>query len=679
MWQTHLQPIITYLHNNPHWAAIIVFFITCGEAMAVIGTIIPGSVTLTAVGALVGARIIPVWGTLIAAMLGAISGDFISYWIGLYYQKRIYKIWPFTKYPSWLERGEKFFAKHGGKSIIIGRFFGPARSMVPLIAGTLNMGRWRFFFAAVPSASAWAVAYLIPGILLGALSLEFPPSLAIEFVANVLIFLALFVFCTWLAHYSYKHFARKVDREVKATWHYLQREKPLHWIVSLLTDPKNPENHRQLILAVYTILTGTLFLLVMLGVVSHKAVTVLNIPVYSFLTSLRTSIIDNVMLAFTLLGSKEVMLTSGLLIFLWMAVKRYWRAAFHWLAIVALAAGGVETIKAIFFSARPGHLLAGPINSSFPSGHTTLAVSLFGFLAVLISQELDIGKRRHPFVIAMWLASLVALSRLYLGAHWLSDIFGAFLLGATLILLVTISYRRSYICYLPLRQLLTVTIGSFVLAGLLFGVLDFTKSKHDYTLYWPTTAITSTAWQQHDTKALPLYRANRFGYPVEALNIEWQTSNLAIIKHKLLAQGWQEHDTSFSIAGFIDRLEATTADLHIPFFPQLYHNKVSSLLMTKKLASDGDNDDVIILQLWPADVTIQDPTKPLWIGTVNYYYHPHRHWLILHKKKFLAATDALTPFLKGFTYKAITYPQEQQDEILHRLHWDGKLLLIGTN
>ena len=92
MLQEFFQPVISFLHHNPQSAGIIVFFIACGEAMAIIGTIIPGSITLTAVGTLIGAKIIPAGSTFLWAMGGAVAGDTISYLVGFHYKKRIRKI-----------------------------------------------------------------------------------------------------------------------------------------------------------------------------------------------------------------------------------------------------------------------------------------------------------------------------------------------------------------------------------------------------------------------------------------------------------------------------------------------------------------------------------------------------------------------------------------------------------
>ena len=161
---------------------IFAFIIAFAESLPLIGTIIPGSVTMTVIGILVGRGMIPGFSTLVWATIGALAGDTIGFALGKYYNERLRTIWPFRKHPKWLTMGEAFFKKHGGKSILIGRFIGPARSSVPLIAGLLKMRWGRFFIAAVPSAISWAIVYMLPGALIGAISLELPKGMTTKFI-----------------------------------------------------------------------------------------------------------------------------------------------------------------------------------------------------------------------------------------------------------------------------------------------------------------------------------------------------------------------------------------------------------------------------------------------------------------------------------------------------------------
>src|SRR5690242_7956049 len=124
-----INSILQWLNTHPQTAGFATFIISAIESIAIIGTIIPGSVMMTAIGTLAGAGVIPLWPTMIWAILGAIAGDGVSYWLGHYFKDRIHDIWPFKQHPAILEKGELFFYKHGAKSVFIGRFVGPVRAL----------------------------------------------------------------------------------------------------------------------------------------------------------------------------------------------------------------------------------------------------------------------------------------------------------------------------------------------------------------------------------------------------------------------------------------------------------------------------------------------------------------------------------------------------------------------
>jgi len=680
MLQHLFQSIIDYLHNNPNSAGLIVYFIACSEALAVIGTIIPGSVTMTAVGILIGSRVIPITSTFVWAICGAITGDLLSYWLGRYYQKRIYKMWPFTTHPHWLESCEKFFAKHGGKSIILGRFFGPIRCFVPLIAGTLKMRLFRFLIAAIPSAAGWAIVYLLPGILIGALSLQLPRSLAFIFIGVILGLIILTLLIGWGVHHFFIYLANKINKKIKELWHFLQKHKQTHWVTELLTEQNNPENHTQIIAAIYAIACGYIFLLIMGGVIQQNVLTVFNDPVFELLQSLRTNIGDNIFLTITCLGSPQVMLISAGLILAWLAFNRYWRAAVHWLALILSAGWSIHVFKNLLYSPRPAGFIGNDLTSSFPSGHTLLTTSLLGFLAVLIKQEVNNKKNHHHIYLTTFLIILlVGISRLYLGAHWLTDVCASIFLGMTLVLLIAISYRRSHKHNLPVAKFTIAIITTFLLIWTVVGILGFNDLKEDHTIEWATQEVSFLNWKKHQDYPA-LFRTNRLGKPTEAFNIEW-FGKLDAIRAKLKKQGWDDQETAFSVVGVLRNLSKVTYNYYLPILPQLYHNQYPSLLMIKPLADKSDNQKdqwILVLRLWKADTQIKKSSTPLWYGVISYYDAPSKLSMKLHPKNdfFLGATDKLMPYAKHFNFKQINYPREQQPPETQYLHWDGKLLLI---
>ena len=150
---------LVYITNHPNFGYIFSFCISFLESLPIIGTIIPGSITMTAVGTLIGTGTLPLTPTILSAICGAFFGDFIGFLVGRLGEERIFSIWPFKKNKHWLEYGRSFFQKHGIKSVIIGRFIGPIRSAIPMIASLLGMSYSKFIIAGICSATLWSILY----------------------------------------------------------------------------------------------------------------------------------------------------------------------------------------------------------------------------------------------------------------------------------------------------------------------------------------------------------------------------------------------------------------------------------------------------------------------------------------------------------------------------------------
>jgi membrane protein DedA with SNARE-associated domain len=158
-----VQQVLAFVRNHAEWAAPIVFVLAFGESLAFISLLIPAWGVLVAIGALIGAGGINFWPVWVAAALGAALGDWLSYWIGLKLEYTVAHHWPLSRHPDLIPRGEAFVKKWGVAGIFIGRFFGPLRASVPLVAGIFEMPYWRFQFANFTSAFVWAAVLLTLG------------------------------------------------------------------------------------------------------------------------------------------------------------------------------------------------------------------------------------------------------------------------------------------------------------------------------------------------------------------------------------------------------------------------------------------------------------------------------------------------------------------------------------
>ena len=159
-FQATVDAIIAFVRDNAVWAPPIVFALAFGESLAFISLLIPAWGALVAIGALIGPSGINFWPVWLAGSLGAAIGDWLSYWIGLKLEYRVQHIWPLSRHPELIPRGERFMKSWGVAGIFIGRFFGPLRAVVPLIAGIFEMPFWRFQLANFSSALVWAAVLL---------------------------------------------------------------------------------------------------------------------------------------------------------------------------------------------------------------------------------------------------------------------------------------------------------------------------------------------------------------------------------------------------------------------------------------------------------------------------------------------------------------------------------------
>ena len=117
-----------------------------------------------------------------------------------------------------------------------------------------------------------------------------------------------------------------------------------------------------------------------------------------------------------------------------MIILLLWQRLCYWLLALTLAvAGGLclnVLLKVLFDRERPGWADAALTDAGFPSGHTMIAAILYGFVAIYLILLINSwGVRCIIALVTINLVFLVALSRLYLGAHYLSDVVSAMAAG----------------------------------------------------------------------------------------------------------------------------------------------------------------------------------------------------------------------------------------------------------
>jgi membrane protein DedA with SNARE-associated domain len=161
--EAHAQQLVEFVRLHEAWAAPIVFALAFGESLAFISLLIPAWAALVGIGVLIGSSQLNFWPIWVAGSIGAALGDWLSYWVGVKLGPPVAHVWPLSRHPDLLPKGEAFVKRWGVLAIFIGRFFGPLRASVPLVAGIFAMPFWRFQIANFASALVWAAVLLTLG------------------------------------------------------------------------------------------------------------------------------------------------------------------------------------------------------------------------------------------------------------------------------------------------------------------------------------------------------------------------------------------------------------------------------------------------------------------------------------------------------------------------------------
>jgi len=162
-FETIKTTVLTFVETHKAWAPVVTAVIAFCESLAFLSILVPATFILLAIGALIGSSDLPFWPMVIGAGIGAGLGDWVSYEVGHYFKDAVKKVWPMKRSPEMTDKAEDFLRRWGAGAVAIGRFIGPARAVVPLVAGSFGVNRIPFQIANWLSAFVWALLMLAPG------------------------------------------------------------------------------------------------------------------------------------------------------------------------------------------------------------------------------------------------------------------------------------------------------------------------------------------------------------------------------------------------------------------------------------------------------------------------------------------------------------------------------------
>ncbi len=648
-----LKPLFDWLQIHNYLAGLITYFIYFLECLVMIGFIVPGTVFMTAIGTLIGVGVLQFTPIVLWAIAGAITGDVLSFWIGKHYHHHTKNFPLFRRYPKLLRKGEAFFNKHGGKSVFFGRFFGPIRAILPFIAGMVRMPWRQFLIVDIISAIAWAPAYMLLGILLGQASQQLPPEVA----TKLMIFVVLLLLFIWLVYAfiksCYAWFSRLLDKQVAYLWYFTRNHPKLKAITSILTDYRHPLSHTQLALALTCIFCAFGFLLTAFSVVHHGLATYLNEPIYHLMRSLRQQNLDLFFVAMAELSPRILSIFWVLMLGFFLIKRNYW-LSLHWGLAGLLSYGFDSLFKHILHFARPLGLVKTPLGASFPSGHTVSSISILGFFAVIIAIEKTKNQRLLVYGLTSLIIILVMFSRIYLTAHWFSDVLGGALLGISILAGLTLSYRRKLDHTTISSDRITI-IGTLILL-LCWGtnlVRGYKTLLSNSQLIYSEQTINFNKWWGNAQLQTPIYRLGHFGQKIEVLNIQWAGKLKDIQKH-FEKQDWH-HLQKTKFFNTLYKLSLHINEPNVPLFISANAGQAPVLTMTKYFPK---THNLLVLNLWSSHKILSNGI-PLWLGLVHYHKTWHLQFQPVKKlptvQPLIPANQLLLQYLNAYKVKKVNY------------------------
>ncbi len=449
MSEADFQPLLEWLRLNPNWLLFSIFFISFIESLALAGIIVPGVIMLFLVASLAGHLDYAISSVLLVGFLGAILGDGVSFYLGRHFKDSIPKLWPFSRHPNTLDMGKNFFHKHGGKSVMFGRFIGPIRPVIPLIAGMFGMSQTRFAMFNSASAVIWAPFYLLPGYLTGkAVNWQLPPgmlTISIAFITLVIVF-------AW----GFRYLSMRLQEGtpiydailIKQQSSYLLQKIQRHF---RNFQHKHPDFEFPLASITLFLINLCIFLVWSFLSINTDLLLTTNQACLDLAHSLRTEmgaisqVISQLSVHLTLLGDEAFLYVSFIVLIILMTVRKHYYAVFHIIVAGLLTALITHTLKQYFGINRPDITLTAPPSFAYPSGHSSGATVFYALIASFIAQEMANKKRWKCYLSFSLPIIFIALSRVILGVHWLTDVVGGISLGLIISSVTRISYSYFYV------------------------------------------------------------------------------------------------------------------------------------------------------------------------------------------------------------------------------------------
>jgi membrane protein DedA with SNARE-associated domain len=436
----NLDQLIEDLSRNlGAWTYLLVGGLAFLETGAFVGLVAPGEFTVMLGGAVASQGDISLPVILGITWLSAFLGDSVSFLLGAKLGREflVRHGERFRITPERLERVEDYFARHGGKTILIGRFIGLVRALAPFIAGSSRMRYGAFAPYSILGTGLWATALILVGYF-AARSLDRVTNI----VGTGLLVFGIVVGVIVALVVSYRFLRKPENRARLAT--EMEKRRALRPLLALgrrlrpelafLGRRLTPGGLGLELTTLLAALSVALFVLISYWsvVAGDPGPTPGDETAIDVFNDLRRVWLTDAAKALTHLGSAPVTWPLAALTAVAFVIRRRWMEASALVIGMALIILLVHGIKDWTDRPRPLDPVVSSTGSSFPSGHAAYS-TLYVWIAVTVAFRLVPGITRRTLLIgaSIVLAALIGLTRAYLRVHWLSDVTSGWALGVS--------------------------------------------------------------------------------------------------------------------------------------------------------------------------------------------------------------------------------------------------------
>ncbi len=437
------------LPHFDHWGYYLLFLMTFLETSAFLGLLVPGESLVVIAGLLAARGTLDLGDVIWVAALGAIFGDTTGYFIGRRFGEGFFlrygRYFFFNK--EYLDDTKEFFEKHGGKTVLLGRFMSWLRAFAPVVAGISKMNYPRFLFFNVAGGITWAAIFTLLGYFAGN-SWEMIRGYLGRFGVFAFICGAVFIFLYFFLTKKRRLIREKsgwIDGQLSSrmpgTWDFIkERFNAGEWYGLNLTAG--------IVLLVFALYS---FGEIIEDLVDKETLFHLDFRIQHLMKGMITPEATRWMADITNLGGVYLvaLVISAAALYL-MRKRRWWELAILFWVVV----GGemiLFLLKQMFHRLRPTGQLVTAFGYSFPSGHAFSAMAVYGLLVYLTWKLTNNGALKLAvFTASILMILLVGVSRVYLNVHWLTDVLGGYAAGLSwlafcVIMVNTVKqyYRRS--------------------------------------------------------------------------------------------------------------------------------------------------------------------------------------------------------------------------------------------